>query len=376
MVRFEVTVRTQSGDLPLRCQTAPILDEAGLVAEFVVSAVDVSDELIARQSAHDHGERLAFALDAARCGTFEWNTDTGEILTDDAVLEMYGFGKPVNRIEAFLDQIHPTDLSKVQHAVRLAVEDGITFDLRFRIGKGVRPRWLHGRGRVMERDNGAKWLFGLNLDITEEMERRERLAFLNRELNHRVKNLFSILSGIVRMTAREDDGTEALVDRITDRIEALSAAYTIGMEAGQLQPVRIEALLDRILLPYGREYQTCRSGLPVLIPSEAVPPLGMILNEMATNAQKHGAWSVPDGMLDIAWQRQPPVEEGGPQWLQIDWTERGGPHRRDASMGFGTQLVRACTAQLDGEIERNRSEDQVHMQLRMPLVDARREGGS
>jgi two-component sensor histidine kinase len=75
----------------------------------------------------------------------------------------------------------------------------------------------------------------------------------------------------------------------------------------------------------------------------------MALHELATNAVKYGAWSTPEGRVEIRWRVDP--GDAGDR-LHLEWRERGGPpvvppKRR----GFGSRLIeRGLAAELGGEV--------------------------
>src|SRR3712207_8973913 len=67
-------------------------------------------------------------------------------------------------------------------------------------------------------------------------------------------------------------------------------------------------------------------GPPVPLAPAAVQPIAMLLHELATNAAKHGALSVPDGRVAVRWQvARGAGDGGGGGMLRLRWAEKGGP---------------------------------------------------
>lgn len=99
--------------------------------------------------------------------------------------------------------------------------------------------------------------------------------------------------------------------------------------------------------PYHRPGQIRVTGSALVLSPRAVQPISLLIHELATNAVKYGALSVPDGWVDVEWRILPD------QQLELHWTENGGPIVKEpASRGFGSTLVREiATRQLAGSID-------------------------
>lgn len=191
--------------------------------------------------------------------------------------------------------------------------------------------------------------------MAEAAERR-RLAevqrdLLVRELHHRVKNLLTAAQSLATLSARSARDPRHFAAQFGERLRSLAQTHTLLLEqpAG-LIPIR--TLLAQLVAPYllddGR---IAMSGPDVQLPSEAAVPLGMVLHELATNALKYGALSVPEGRLHIDWHLQ--AAEGA-LLLVLDWIERDGPAiaAPPSQEGFGSQLLRRALSGLpDGKAE-------------------------
>ncbi len=92
------------------------------------------------------------------------------------------------------------------------------------------------------------------------------------------------------------------------------------------------------------------SGPSVLLRAEAAGPLAMMLHELATNASKYGALSVPGGSASLAWSTN--GDAGVESWMRLEWRERGGPVvKPPAKEGFGLSLIRGMAEyELGGKI--------------------------
>ena len=191
--------------------------------------------------------------------------------------------------------------------------------------------------------------------MAEAAERRRLVEnqrdLLVRELHHRMKNLLTAAQSLATLSARSARDPRHFAAQFGERLRSLAQTHTLLLEqpAG-LIPIR--TLLEQLVAPYllddGR---IAMSGPDVQLPSEAAVPLGMVLHELATNALKYGALSVPEGRLHIDWHLQ--AAEGAPL-LVLDWIERDGPAiaAPPSQEGFGSQLLRRALSGLpDSKVE-------------------------
>jgi PAS domain S-box-containing protein len=208
-------------------------------------------------------------------------------------------------------------------------------------------------------------------DISERKRAEERQNLLLREMNHRIKNLFTIAGSVVALSAREADTPEALARSAGERLAALGRAHALTLtrpsnEASLTdpKPTTLHALIKAILLPFansGSEERANIIGADIPVGANQVTALALIFHEFAINAVKYGALSVPEGRIDIEC-----VEDEGR--FHLDWKERGGPDIPQASdaSGFGCLLVRAAVHQLGGEIVREMRREGAHIRLAIP----------
>ncbi|WP_157374395.1 PAS domain-containing protein [Salipiger sp. CCB-MM3] len=201
-------------------------------------------------------------------------------------------------------------------------------------------------------------------DVTEARKAQETIDALLHELNHRSKNLVSLILAISRQTARSrpDD----FLPVFQSRLESMSAAQDLLVRRSW-QDIELEALV-RSQLPHFAELIGARiilRGAPdVVIPASAAQSLALAFHELTTNAVKYGALSNEAGKLTIAWQ----VSADG-TGLQIVWRERGGPAVLPPSRkGFGSTLTGAMLqSTLSGEIEADYSSEGLTWSVKFPL---------
>lgn len=178
-------------------------------------------------------------------------------------------------------------------------------------------------------------------------ERRKsevRQRMLNQELNHRVKNILAVIKSLVTSPQTEKNSLEDYVATLQGRIEALSIAHD-QVARGDGGGILAE-LLEAELQPYRTTPSTVTlDGPSIWLDSRAFSVLALVFHELATNAAKYGALSLPGGQLEISWTMD---ESSG---CEIQWRERNGPLVTVPSRsGFGSALIeRSVPYDLSGE---------------------------
>ena len=197
--------------------------------------------------------------------------------------------------------------------------------------------------------------------IQSAREAARQQALLVRELNHRVRNMLGLIKGLVQQTARNSRSVEDLAQRLHDRVHLLSRAYT-QVEKAQWQPAPLARLLQEEAEAFGEPDQLRSGGPEVLLEPEAYLSFALVVHELATNARKYGALSVPQGRVDVRWQ----VSDRGV--LELDWRETGGPPVSPPSrQGFGTRVIRqGLEHQLRGHATLDFEPAGLHARLRTP----------
>ncbi|MFY0692300.1 MAG: sensor histidine kinase [Paracoccaceae bacterium] len=209
--------------------------------------------------------------------------------------------------------------------------------------------------------------------LEQVAQERDRADILARELNHRVKNIFAVISAIVSMTARTESEPLTAARKTALRIEALARAHEISTNSHGLPetsvPATVITLLDQVVAPYKPENARFEvRGDAAILPSSMVTPLGLITSELATNALKYGAWSTGDGLVEIDLSAR---ADG--QLQQLVWAESGGPPiAPDMAWiaGFGTTLIDLSLRQLNGRITRIWAETGLRLTLQFAETTA------
>jgi len=188
---------------------------------------------------------------------------------------------------------------------------------------------------------------------------------LTRELNHRVKNTLANVLSIVSLTRRRTTDLDSFATSLEGRIRALSATHDL-LTQSEWGTTPIRAVIAAELAPYVQDSERALdlSGPAVeLAPNDALS-LGLAIHELATNAAKYGALSVPQGRLAVTWQL---ITQ---DLARVEWAERNGPavsqeHRK---RGFGTELIEKIVAhELRNPVELRFEPEGVRCALILPV---------
>lgn len=152
------------------------------------------------------------------------------------------------------------------------------------------------------KDGAFLGMTGLNLDVTEQRQAEQQSRYLMGELNHRTKNLLTVVMAIARATARSAE-PDRFLETFSSRLSGLASSNDLlvatdwssvslrDLVTSQFQTISMESD-DRIAF----------DGPDISVCPQHAQTVGMALHELATNSLKHGALSEPGGRLTVTWQ--------------------------------------------------------------------------
>jgi PAS domain S-box-containing protein len=208
-------------------------------------------------------------------------------------------------------------------------------------------------------------IMALVTDITERKRYEDHVGLLLREVNHRSKNMLTVVQGIARQTVAANPND--FIERFADRIRALAASQDLltknewkGVDLHELTCSQLGHFKDLI------ETRIELRGPPLLVSASAAQAIGMALHELATNAGKYGALSGDGGRIEVDWGLEPGKD--GEEIFVISWHERGGPRvSPPARTGFGSTVLRHVAREsLDAEVKLDYASTGLVWQLKCP----------
>jgi PAS domain S-box-containing protein len=321
--------------------------EDGQCVRFVGVVRDVTErkEAAARMALQE--ATLALAVDAGNVGTWDYNPNNGALVCSERCYAMFGIqpGAPV-ALEDFFAVMHDEDREATWRSLMRAMDpvNGGDYDVEYRtIGRDDRiERWIAAKGRAFfDESSQPLRVVGATVDITERKRAELHLRLMVNELNHRVKNTLATIQAIFAQTFHAAHSLPQAKEAFTARIMALAEAHDI-LTRENWEGAEMEDVLDRLRNLHGGPGCFVFSGPPVWLSPSMALSLSMVLHELATNAVKYGALSVPGGKVRIEWTVTP-----GPDGarLTLTWTECGGPPVTiPTRRGFGSRLIERCVA--------------------------------
>ncbi|WP_260483618.1 PAS domain-containing protein [Sphingomicrobium flavum] len=300
-----------------------------------------------------------------------WSTDA-EGIPDYFNQRWYDFTgtKPGEHFsEKWVELLHPDDRERAAAVWGKAVASGEPYEVEYRMrGADGDYRWTLARGLPVMDDGGQiiRW-FGSNTDIHQTRLLIEGQELLSRELSHRIKNIFSVVAGLVSFASRAHPQMKDLATTLSDRIAALGRAhnYVRPIADQPAQRTSLQALLGDLFAPYEADGQARVHirGDDRDVGEGAVTPLALAFHELATNAVKYGGLSTNAGRVDIA------IDQQGDE-LVVTWRENGGPSvaGEPERRGFGSDLIQtSIVRQLKGSVERDWGESGLVATIRLPV---------
>jgi two-component sensor histidine kinase len=228
-------------------------------------------------------------------------------------------------------------------------------------GIGNRTFLIDARRLVHPDDNSTNILVLFD-DVTDRQRHDAEMEFVLSETRHRMKNLFAVVRALAMQTETDGRTSADYRDTLLGRLEVTLRAQEI---AAQGEGRDFQALLIESVGEAWAARIDC-GGPAVRLGSSKILAASMIFHELATNAVKYGALSVPEGKVYVAWT----LEEGlgGRTNLICQWREENGPAvRPPKSKGYGMELIEGTGAHLGGSVELTYEPDGLVAVIRIPM---------
>lgn len=376
-VTFEYRIRRPlDGQIRwLRNTDFPITDTAGKVVMIGGVGHDITEAKLAEQRLEQSEERLRSAVEVGRLGLWDWNVQTNRVHWSDEHFRMEGYrvGEVEPSYEAWAARLHPDDKEATEQALRHSMETHQEYGREFRV---MHPdgsvRWLHGRGRFQYDDAGRPVrMIGAMIDTTQRREWEDRQKLLVAELQHRTRNLMSVVRALAERTGSTSVSLADFQDRFGKRLDALARVQGLLSRLNDHDRVTFDELIRSELsaMPATADRVTLEGPAGVRLRSSTVQTLALVLHELATNAVKYGALGQPAARLDITWRLEPPEAQGKP-WLHVLWRESGVsmPAEDQIGRGQGRELIeQALPYQMKARVRFDLGPDGIRCAISFPV---------
>ncbi len=287
--------------------------------------------------------RYRGSFDNAAAGIAHVGADGSWLCVNQRLCDIVGYSRDELLTLTFQRITHPDDLDRDVDLFESLMRGEIE---RYHVEK----RYIHKKGHVVwvdlttalqrDRVGQPQYCVPVIVDITDrkaaEAELVESAAIQRRltaEVDHRAKNLLAVVQSIARLSAYSCTSPQTFLQAFQDRIGALALTHTLLSE-GRWQGASLRQIVSAEMRGFVSEGRIALGGEDVSLKAGAAQDLTMALHELATNATKYGALSVPSGHLSLSWRR---TDSGG---LLLDWRESGGPPvHPPARSGFGRMVI-------------------------------------
>jgi PAS domain S-box-containing protein len=338
-------------------------------AALIIERYKAAEE---RAAAHEQlrrsDSRLRLALAGARAGAWEWDAGTGDLDWSPEMFAITAIASEAGApgLETCLNMIEAEYRRKAVSDLKSAFRKGGTFTTEFRIRRTDGAVIWIGISGIVEHVETGKPLraYGILQDVTERKAHEEQIHLLMREVNHRSKNMLSLVQAIARQTAAR--APQDFIGCFTERIQALAANQDLLIR-NEWNGVDFEDLV-RAQLAHFADLVGSRidvDGPKLRLNAAAAQAIGLALHELATNAGKYGALSTDRGRVNVCWATVGDI-------FTMSWTERDGPPiSAPKRRGFGTTVIEAMAKQsLDGVVDLDYAPSGVTWQLVCPAANA------
>lgn len=324
-----------------------------------------AEKLIESEQQLKEGERLA------HIGSWKMDIGSGKSVWSDEFFRICGYepGAFEPTMEKGLEIIHPADREMASQKIQLAVESRTPYSFEKRI---VRPdgtiRWVHTQGEVQtDTDGNPKFLGGSFLDVTDRRDIEEKLRIsirekelLLQEIHHRVKNNMQIISSLLNLQVNQTSNStvKSVLSECRNRVYAMSMVHEVLYSSENMAEIDLTDYLSRVCRTVISSYSHKSDHVTFVIESETIDlpikaacPLGLIVNELVSNAMKYAFPNESQGEIKVSVSK-----DNHRVTLTVADNGIGFPENQDwrNCPSLGLTLVRSFAEnQLEGTMEMN-----------------------
>jgi PAS domain S-box-containing protein len=282
-------------------------------------------------------ERLQRLIDTAREGIWAIDAVGRTTFVNERLAEMFGYTpeEMLGRLFTdFMDEQDREEAARQLERRRRGIAEDVDFAFRRKDGSTV---WaLVATNPIRDRRGEMVGALAVLTDITERKRAERHQALLLRELDHRVKNTLATVLALSDLTLERATSVDEFRVAFRGRVQAMARTHE-ALSRARWQSVGLDEVAAVVMAPLasGDAARITMKGEPVLIAATAAAPLALALNELATNALKHGALSRHGGGVAMEWWG---TDDGE---VRCHWTERDGPPVAvPLTTGIGLRLIR------------------------------------
>lgn len=220
--------------------------------------------------------------------------------------------------------------------------EAVVHEFRIRRPSDGTFRWIRDTDFPLREDGDVPRIGGIAQDVTEAKLLAEHQGVLLAELQHRVRNIMALVRSITARTGERAQSVSDYTELMLGRLMAFTRVQALLTRAANVSVGVASIVRDEVSVQAQHEGQYALEGPDIELSPKAAEVLTLAVHELATNAVKYGALSVPDGRITVRWMT---FEKRGGPWLSFDWTEEGAPARPEPApdaprrRGFGSEMI-------------------------------------
>lgn len=327
-------------------------DAEGTPVRATGIVLDVTERVAAEERLRETSRRLNAVLDNASVAIFLMDADHQCLYMNAAAETLTGYTLAETQGRHLHDVIHHSRPDGSPYPAHECPIDGVSPDNARAQGEET---FIDKAGRfipvaftasaIRDDDGNPVGTIIEVQDITARKRAEEHQLLLINELNHRAKNLLSIIQGVGQQTFKGGRSLPEMLAAFEGRLGALAAAHNLLTESKWESASLRQIIAQTIAAVSPGADRVAMAGTDILLSPKTAVSLAMAVHELATNALKYGGLSVPRGSVDIGWT----IDD---ERLKLVWRERDGPAvATPSSRGFGTRMIeRGLAAELQGSV--------------------------
>ncbi len=371
--RFDAMIQpSMSAYSSIDLMLAPMRDADGRVTYLIASGSDVSDRKSTELRLRQCEIRFRGTFENVAVGMAHVSLNSRWLYVNHVLLDILGYTKEELLTKTLPEITHSDDLAGhlVQFSrLKVGDIDNYTREKRY-VRKDGTFVWVNVTVSLQRAENNNP-LFAIMVieDITSRKETEERQRLLLGELNHRVKNIMSMMQSIANQSLRYSDSTEHFVTSFQSRLQAMARAHDLLTQESWQRADLAELVMSQTTASGMVEPSRIHADGPgIFLSGQVALNFALVLHELTSNALKYGALSTMQGHVDVSWT----VEgTGAGRIVHMIWQEKDGPRVRPPNeKGFGTILIdRSLRQALGADVQMKWPETGMVLHIDLPLPE-------
>jgi PAS domain S-box-containing protein len=272
----------------------------------------------------------------------------------------------------WMKAVHPDHVDRVVESLQQAGDTGEPLEVTFRMRSAEgHYRWFMARSLPSKDAEGrVTRMFGTSTDVTEQMEAQELLDTLLKEVSHRVKNSLALVSGLLMLQARSgDEVSRKALEDASLRVHAVARVHDLlwrhaGTREIDLEPF-LDGLCEAVAAAAPRHHTTC-SAAPARVSADLAVPIGVLVNELLTNAYKYAYPEGAEGEVRLSGTR------AAEDRYRLEVADRGvglptGFDLARTGNSLGLRVITSLAAQLRGDLTVGSAEPGARFAIEFPI---------